>query len=358
MTRAVAYLIALGIALLAGWLVPAVAMRALAPSLAASRLSTVNYRGRTVFPGLGLVWVIWSVALLAASTGLAALGEALGGRYGSVEMLLFDGPLTMSLYSVPIILTLAATSFGMVDDVFGTSADKGFRGHLRALASGRLSTGGLKLLGIGLVAAVYGWSATVTGVNAELLDSAGKRVVGWVLATLVIALSANLLNLMDLRPGRALKSYGILVVPAATVFGLDATGRFAAATPESLWTAGDTAVTLVALLVVLLGPVAAVWRFDLTERGMLGDAGANAMGAIVGYLLAGSLPLAWLSGAALALFALNVLSERVSFSAVIERVGLLRALDDLGRLADGTPGDAPVGTAKGDSRDDGPGAVA
>lgn len=332
MTRAVAYALALGVSVLAGWAVPALAMRALAPSLEASRLTAVNYRGRTVFLGLGLVWVIWSVALLVTSTGLAALGEVLGGRYGSVEMLLFDGPLTLSLYSVPIILTLAATSFGMVDDVFGTSADKGFRGHLRALFRGRLSTGGLKLLGIGLVAAVYGWSATVTGVNAELLDTAEKRAVGWVLATLVIALSANLLNLMDLRPGRALKTYGILVVPAAAVFALDASGRFAAATPESLWTAGDTAVTLAALLVVLLGPAAAVWRFDLGERGMLGDAGANAMGAIVGYLLAGSLPLAWLSGVAVALFALNIMSERVSFSALIERVAPLRALDRLGRL--------------------------
>ena len=70
MTPAVAYAIAIAMAVVAGWLVPALAIRALAPSLEASRLVTENYRGRMVALGLGLVWAAWSVSLLVASSAL------------------------------------------------------------------------------------------------------------------------------------------------------------------------------------------------------------------------------------------------------------------------------------------------
>lgn len=333
MIREAAYAIALGAALLAGWAIPALAMRALAPSLEASPLSGTNFRGRPVFLGLGLVWAVWPVSLLVVSTVLDAVARVLQAPFGSVEMLLFDGPLTLGLYAVPMILVLASVLFGMADDVFGTGADKGFRGHLSAMAEGRLTTGGMKLLGIGAVAAVYGWSAASGRTDA---GDAGVWIDlgAWVAATLVIALSANLLNLLDLRPGRALKSYAALVVPAGMLFGLDAIDRFRAFSVESAagWTQTDSVVTLVALLAVLLGPALAVWRLDLGERGMLGDAGSNAMGAVVGYLLAGALPLAWLAGVAVLLLGLNLLSERLSFSSLIEKIAPLRLLDELGRL--------------------------
>lgn len=339
MTREVAYAIALAVALVAGWLLPALAMRALAPSLAASALVSENYRGRQVFLGLGLVWAVWSVSLFAISTVMDVVGTWMAVAYGSVEMLLFDGPYTLALYVTPLILTLAAVVFGMADDVFGTRADKGFRGHLRALAKGRLTTGGLKLLGIGLVAAVYGRSVVVGQPDAQG-SSVAVQVGWWVAATLVIAFSANLMNLLDLRPGRALKSYSVLAVIAAVPFVLSAVEQYRSFTAESpaSWSTADTIVSLACLIVVLLGPVFAVWRFDLGERGMLGDAGSNAMGAIVGYLLAGSLPLPWLAAVAVLFGGLNVLSERLSFSTIIDRTPPLRFLDRLGRLPDGSSG--------------------
>jgi hypothetical protein len=111
------------------------------------------------------------------------------------------------------------------------------------------------------------------------------------------------------------------------------------------WGHADAAVTVACMLIVLLGPVFAVWRADLGERGMLGDAGSNAMGAIVGYLFAESLSLPWLAALAVVLLGLNILSERVSFSSVIETVGPLRVIDRLGRLDDGegvdSQGDGP-----------------
>ncbi len=126
------------------------------------------------------------------------------------------------------------------------------------------------------------------------------------------------MNLFDLRPGRATKVYLVLLVPAllALWFGLL-----------------DPAPSVLAVMALLvLGPVFATWRFDLGERAMLGDAGANAMGALVGYLFAVSLPLPWLAVVAVVLFALNLASEKVSFSRVIEGNRILAAVDRAGRL--------------------------
>ena len=193
----------------------------------------------------------------------------------------------------------------------------------------------LKLLGIGVVSAVYGWVAMGSHPDAATYPI-GVRLAWWVVATLVIALAANLLNLLDLRPGRALKSYVVLVVPAAVLFGLAMVEQFAeyAEALGTGWLTADSVVTIAGLLVVMLGPVVAVWGADLGERGMLGDAGSNAMGAIVGYLLAGALDLPTLAAVAVVLLALNALSEKVSFSTLIERTPVLRQLDGLGRLRD------------------------
>jgi hypothetical protein len=145
---------------------------------------------------------------------------------------------------------------------------------------------------------------------------------------------------MDLRPGRALKVYSLIAVVGA--LGVQATWArsafardmpFLGATLGAPWIEwiGSTA----GLLVLALGPVLAVWRLDLGERGMLGDAGANAAGALGGYLLASSLPFWGLAAAAALLLVLNLASERVSYTEVIESNGLLRYLDGIGRLRDG-----------------------
>lgn len=337
MNESVAYAVAAAACLTAGWFVPALAMRALAPALGASRLEATNYRGRRVFLGLGLVWVVWVISLMVASTAFDVVRALTGLRSDGYTVALFEGPLTLPLYGVPLMLVGISVILGLVDDLFGTGGDKGFRGHVSALASGRLTTGGLKALGIGAISAVYAWHIAQ---GRSAASSGWMETVGtWVLATLVIALSANFVNLMDLRPGRALKTYSMLAVIAAPLFVVDASrafGVYASSLAEvgvAPWSSSDTLLASLLMVLVLLGPVAAVWRFDLGERGMLGDAGSNAMGAIVGYLLASSLPLEWLAVAAATLLFLNVLSERVSFTAVIERVPPLRALDAVGRSA-------------------------
>jgi uncharacterized Tic20 family protein len=342
MTAALSYAIAAAACVIAGVLLPAWGMRALAPTLASSGRLSTNYRGRTVYLGLGLVWVVWSVSLLVMSAVMEIIATVSGDPTSGHSLALYDGPLTLPLYGVPLMLVAVSVLLGLADDVFGSRGDKGFRGHLSALAHGRLTTGGLKLLGIGAVSAVYGWHiAWSRGGGAW-----GETLVVWALATLTIAASANFINLTDLRPGRALKAYSVLALVAAPVFVLDAVDGYVSYSASfaelgvDAWGALDSAVAVVLMACVLLGPVVAVWRFDLGEGGMLGDAGSNAMGAVVGYLLASALPVAWLALTAGLLLALNLLSERVSFSTVVDRVGPLRAVDRIGRR--------PIDTGNGD----------
>jgi hypothetical protein len=128
-----------------------------------------------------------------------------------------------------------------------------------------------------------------------------------VLTTGLVAGTANLMNLLDLRPGRAGKA-GALAA-AATLGG-----------PSGGLVAGPLGATLATL------------PDDLGEKVMLGDAGANALGALLGLRLAsipGQAPRAVLLGA---VTVLTLASEKVSFTTVIEATPGLRELDRLGRL--------------------------
>lgn len=200
---------------------------------------------------------------------------------------------------------LGAAVAGGVDDLAGTTATKGLRGHLRALQRGEVTTGALKVaaLTVGSAAAVW-WSDRAT---AE--GGAGRTGLGQAAHTLagaaLVAGSANLANLFDLRPGRALK---VAALPATL---LAAAGNPAAA-----------AVT---------GAGLAVLPDDLRGRTMLGDTGANPLGAAVGMAAAQTLGTPGRLLALSAVTTLTLASERVSFSAVIDSHPLLRRLDQLGR---------------------------
>lgn len=320
-------LIEVGSALVLGLGVPWVGMRMLAPSLAEGRV-VENYRGRRVFLGLGVVWLLWAGA--AILEGVFVAGPVLDSSVSVLPVLTLAGP-----------LALVAFSLGLVDDAFGTSGAKGFRGHLAALRRGRLTTGGAKLFGISLaslfVALVF-VEAAPWGVSPDAVADGPLRAVGLALvAGAAIALTSNFVNLVDLRPGRALKVYGVLAVAgvASTALGL-ASRATALVDLESgaVPTTGSMALDAAALLLFALGPVLAVWRFDLGEQGMLGDAGANPMGAVAGLLIVAGLPMWALLGYLVLMLALNLASEKVSFSKVIEGNGVLRRLDGLGRSQD------------------------
>ena len=283
-------LLAALVGLLAGFAVGRWAAPQFLEALAATNLSRVNYRQRTVVAGLG---VALAVGLLAWAGALALLGELASGSGW-----LARSGVGMSGAAVAAVLAgLAFALLGLLDDLIQDQGHRGFRGHLLALGRGRLTGGAVKLLGGALVALV------VAPLAVGLEQPPYLMLVGAV----VVASSANLANLLDLRPGRCTKVFLPLWVVGCL---LDPTA--------GAWSAG------------LAGAAAGTFPLDLGERGMLGDSGANALGAVVGVLLVtGPAWLLWTL--AVVLLVLQAASERVSFSRVIDGNRWLRAVDRLGR---------------------------
>lgn len=241
----------------------------------AARWQRTNHRGEPVTLAQGP-----AVALGSLVGGVTAPGLPLAQRAAS----------TMAIGG--------ASALGMVDDLTGATDVKGLRGHLGALRNGEVTTGTVKLFGL-----------AATGLAAGALARRGRGgVVDALLAGAVVAGSANLANLLDLRPGRATKAF--VAVSVASL----ASDR----------TSGS----------VLAGPTGAALALlpeDLAERSMLGDTGANALGAAWGVAAASDMSRSALAATLTALVGLTVASERVSFSEVIERTPVLRDLDRLGR---------------------------
>lgn len=296
---------------LLGTFMPWLGMRMLLPALRAGT-PVVNYRGREVTPGLGVVWLLWSGGAILASQ-LARTNPDLFGL------------LPATLLALAGTLALVSFALGIADDAYGTSAERGFRGHLTALASGRLTTGGMKLFGISLaslLAAVF----LMAGREGAQVTFLSVLVVA-LPAGAAIALTSNLANLTDLRPGRALKSYGLLaacgIVSSAVGMGYGVGASSSA----------SIALRIGVLALFAFGPVLAVWKYDLGETGMLGDAGANPMGAVAGLMIVAGLSMAGILVYLALILALNLASERVSFSKVIDGNRFLRWIDGLGRAA-------------------------
>ena len=208
-----------------------------------------------------------------------------------------------------------AGALGGYDDLAGSGDRRGFRGHLGALAHGEVTTGAVKIGGIGVAGLAA--SALLGGSPVDLAVNAG-----------LIAGGANLLNLFDLRPGRAIKV-------AALAGGLiAATGR-----------PGDGAVPGATLAGLPLGAALALVNEDLGERAMLGDAGANALGAMLGAAAAASLPRPGRAAVLAGIVALTAASEKISFTRVIQRTPPLHWLDMLGRRPVAAPaGGSPAAT--------------
>jgi UDP-N-acetylmuramyl pentapeptide phosphotransferase/UDP-N-acetylglucosamine-1-phosphate transferase len=267
------------------------AAEALPPGTRAG-LDRTNHRGEPVSLVAGPV-----VALAATASAVAGAG-------------------TPRLRAAVLVAGLGAGALGLYDDIVGARpeqrADKGFRGHLRALAAGRVSAGAVKVAGIGAAGLAAG--ALLGRTPGRPVRTAADAVV----AGGIVAGTANLLNLLDLRPGRAVKAAALLGAPLLT-------GE-----------AGD-------VVAGPLGAAAAVLPEDLAESVMLGDAGANALGALLGLGLAARLGPAGRWAALGVLVALTAASERVSFTRVIESTPGLRELDRLGRRPVGDPTVGPAG---------------
>jgi UDP-N-acetylmuramyl pentapeptide phosphotransferase/UDP-N-acetylglucosamine-1-phosphate transferase len=268
------------------------ALRAVSDAVPAQRLARTNFRGRTVS--------------LAGGPALA-LGASAGAALGA------DSP---AVAAAALVAGLGSGAVGGYDDVVGTREDqkaKGFRGHLGALAAGRVTSGMVKIVGVGASALVAAALLPAPTRRAPTSTAAGRagRAVTVLLGAGVIAGTANLLNLLDLRPGRAGKAALLLGTPLAL-----------RAAPGAGLAAGT------------VGAAAALLPADLDEQIMLGDAGANALGALLGTALAARTGAGGRAALLAGLAALTAASEKVSFTQVIQGTPVLRELDALGRRSD------------------------
>ncbi|MET8158957.1 hypothetical protein ABZT47_21525 [Sphaerisporangium sp. NPDC005289] len=251
-----------------------------------------------------------------------------------------------------VLATVGGGALGAYDDLRGATSSKGFKGHLTALARGEVTSGAVKILGIG--AAGLAAAALLPRHPGEAGRGAVSAAVDTLLDGALIAGSANLANLFDLRPGRAIK-VGLLaggpLLAASLVKGatagrtsaIDGTGLIAGRAGMAAGAgvvpgragvagrAGSGAATGAALAAVPIGAGLALLPEDLGERAMLGDAGANALGALLGVAAVAGLrrPARLVLLGAVA--ALTAASEKVSFTKVIAGNPVLHRLDMLGR---------------------------
>jgi hypothetical protein len=258
---------------------------AVLPSGLRARLAVSNHRGALVPAVLGLAVFVGG--------GAAFVGGVLWGAEGG-------GSASWWAVLAGLAIVLAA---GLADDLRGAGGPRGLVGHARAVRAGRPSTGLLKAV-----------AAVAAGTLIVLAH--GRGLATDLLGVVCIAGFANVLNALDVRPGRALKAFLVLAV-AVLAFRLDA------------------------LLLAFGGAaVAALWP-DLRERAMLGDAGAYVLGLAVGTALYLELPRWGVAVAAAVAVALNVVAETVTLSSIIRRVAPLRWFDDLGRIRPTEPIGSP-----------------
>ncbi|MGC8784946.1 MAG: hypothetical protein ACP5RN_11260 [Armatimonadota bacterium] len=193
---------------------------------------------------------------------------------------------------------VAAFGFGLlgwIDDLWGDPTSKGLRGHVRALRQGRITTGLLKAVG----------GLTVSLVAAWLLQGGWAALLGGV----TVALMANAMNLLDMRPGRAVSVF--LALSVLVVFYLLLSGQALTA----------------AMLGFFMAAALLLRRHDASGEAMMGDVGSNLLGGVLGVSLVAGVPL-WAQAVVLALLvALHVAAERISLSQWIEDTPWARRLD-------------------------------
>jgi UDP-N-acetylmuramyl pentapeptide phosphotransferase/UDP-N-acetylglucosamine-1-phosphate transferase len=268
--------------LIAALLCALVLAPALLHALDRAQRTRENYRGRRLATPFGV--------LIPAAALLALVPLVLIARLGPAAV--FHPELApIALYVLGVAL------LGLIDDTLGErSPARGWRGHGAALLRGEFSTGALKAagsLGLALLA------------TAHLPLSDGR----WLLASAVLVLATNLFNLLDLRPGRSIKAL-VLLGAGLTIGG----------GTRPLWALG-----------LFAGPALVAGAYDLRERAMLGDTGANVLGALAGLWLVLTLSGTGQLIALILLAGATFYGEIRSISGLVERTPGLRELDSWGR---------------------------
>lgn len=274
----------------------------LRPMLSAPVFRRTNYRNHELSTAGGLVIVC--AVLLVESCRIVL------GAYGVGQ------PLVQNGLRLPILLGVIGFSLlGLIDDLGASGSSRGFRAHLSSIVRGRPSTGALKLVGgacMGLIVA--------SRFNGELVEISSVSTfqekvsnVGWLLFNAaLIALGANVGNLFDRAPGRTIKVSTLCFIGVA--LGAVVAGDWMPLAP----------------LAVVVGASLGLLIDDLREHMMLGDTGANVLGAVLATAVVAGASTTVRVLVMILVLGLNGAAELVSFSRVIERTRPLRAADRAG----------------------------
>jgi hypothetical protein len=219
----------------------------------------------------------------------------------SLVLFLLRGEIYNELLPFAFIL-ISSFAFGFLDDI-SSEAGKGFKGHLRLLIEGKISSGILKLFGIGFASLFF-----YSFFSLSLLDL--------FLSAALISLCANFFNLLDLRPGRCIKFF--LLFDVLLILLLFKYLQFE-------WWLCE---------VSLLAPSVFVLWYDLREKLMLGDSGSNMLGVWIGASIVIYTDFLWKLILFALLLLLNLLSEFTSFTYWIGKISPLRWFDSLGRMGE------------------------
>lgn len=221
-----------------------------------------------------------------------AYGAKIPYCFGVVPAILLT--LDLSLF-YPIVqksclVVIGFSIIGLLDDILGTSEYRGLRGHLRALRSGKITTGFVKLVASPMLAGMFAVSA--------------YGFTSWMtyLSIITVAATSNLFNLLDLRPGRS-QGFGIVTLVVLLLFY------------RSPLVLGGILVLLVTIIP------------DSRAIVMMGDSGAIAIGAAIGLMFIASSNITLIIGYTVIAVLLNLLAEKYSLGKLISDSAFLSKVD-------------------------------
>jgi len=234
-----------------------------------------NYRGQPVITSMGLSFIfpcLWGIIPF-----------------------MFAGIEPEHVAFLAVVTSLALVGF--IDDAVGDTAIKGIKGHIGELIRGRISTGVVKLV----MSALLGLFITAYY---------HKRLIAWGIYALLFSLLVNFINLMDLRPGRAIKAFLLVAIALVILGGF-----------SNVW-----------MLIPVMAALPFYMKGEMEEKYMLGDAGANLLGGIAGLYAVKSITLVTAAIMSVLLLSIHAIAEYCSLSKFIESIPALRFIDQLWRV--------------------------
>lgn len=205
---------------------------------------------------------------------------------------------SMDTYTLVYIISILVIGIvGLLDDIVGDKKVKGFKGHILSLFNYKLTTGGLKLI-------VGGMSSLLVSIIIHI------SLIDIIVNTFIIGLFTNIINIFDLRPGRAGKVFmffSIILILSSN------TDRYNY------------------IIFSLLGIVIVYLPYDLKAKFMMGDIGSNILGITLGIFCVKTQILSARLLFLVFLALINIISEFYSFTDIIANNKLLCYIDKLGR---------------------------